>query len=160
MVLRAASAARRDARPTPNNRRTPCPDEYGFSSPHSCWQSPRLPAPPHEIAVFNSLTPDQQADVIEHLQSEQAEFDRLLAKWGPIHACETGRTYNWAINTGNGYYGGLQFSQDTWQRAGGLAYAPRADLARPIDQMRVADAWLARTSWAQWPHCSRVAGYR
>ena len=51
-------------------------------------------------------------------------------------ACESGG--NWAINTGNGYYGGLQFSADTWEAAGGLAYAPRADLASREQQIAVA----------------------
>ena len=43
-----------------------------------------------------------------HTEEERGEFYRLLDKWGPIHKCETGATYNWALNSGNGYYGGLQ----------------------------------------------------
>lgn len=76
--------------------------------------------------------------------------------------CESGQhtrsgpiagTANWHINTGNGYYGGLQFAQSTWANNGGLAYAPRADLATPEDQMTVAD----RIPLSQWPICKRYA---
>ncbi|MDT4979223.1 MAG: resuscitation-promoting factor RpfB, partial [Pseudonocardiales bacterium] len=47
--------------------------------------------------------------------------------WDAVAACESGG--NWAINTGNGFYGGLQFDSGTWLSNGGGAYAPRADLA-------------------------------
>ena len=53
-----------------------------------------------------------------------------------IAACESGG--NWSINTGNGYYGGLQFAQSTWVGAGGLEYAPRADLATREQQIAIA----------------------
>ena len=46
---------------------------------------------------------------------------------------------NWAINTGNGFYGGVQFNQNTWERHGGLRYAPRADLATPEEQIAIAE---------------------
>src|SRR5438105_13803867 len=52
---------------------------------------------------------------------------RSSVDWDAIAECESGG--NWSTNTGNGYYGGLQFSQTTWDGAGGLLYAPRADLA-------------------------------
>jgi LysM repeat protein len=67
--------------------------------------------------------------------------------WDAIAACESGG--NWAINTGNGYYGGLQFTQATWAGAGGLAYAPRADLATPAQQIAIA----SKLSIGNWPVC-------
>jgi LysM repeat protein len=70
--------------------------------------------------------------------------------WDRIAACESGG--NWAINTGNGYYGGLQFTQQTWAGAGGLAYAPRADLATPQQQIAVA----SKLSLGNWPVCGRL----
>jgi LysM repeat protein len=70
--------------------------------------------------------------------------------WDKIAACESGG--NWAINTGNGYYGGLQFTQATWAGAGGLAYAPRADLATPAQQIAVA----SNLSLSNWPVCGRL----
>jgi Transglycosylase-like domain len=78
--------------------------------------------------------------------------------WDTIAACESGG--NWAINTGNGYYGGLQFAQGTWEAHGGLAYAPRADLASPAEQIAVAERTLASQGWGAWPACSSRAGLR
>ena len=67
--------------------------------------------------------------------------------WDAIAECESGG--DWHINTGNGYYGGLQFSQSTWEAAGGLAYAPRADLATREQQIAVAST----LDLSHWPHC-------
>jgi LysM repeat protein len=61
--------------------------------------------------------------------------------WSGVAQCESGG--NWSINTGNGYYGGLQFSQGTWAAYGGTAYAPRADLASAGQQTAVAEKVLA-----------------
>ncbi|MFI1169069.1 transglycosylase family protein [Streptomyces sp. NPDC020801] len=58
------------------------------------------------------------------------------ADWDSIAACESGG--NWRANTGNGYYGGLQFAQSSWVAAGGLQYASRADLATRVEQIAVA----------------------
>ncbi|MFD7699275.1 transglycosylase family protein [Streptomyces caelestis] len=56
--------------------------------------------------------------------------------WDAIAACESGG--DWQANTGNGHYGGLQFTQSSWVAAGGLEYAPRADLATREEQIAVA----------------------
>ncbi|AYL40335.1 transglycosylase family protein [Streptomyces fungicidicus] len=56
--------------------------------------------------------------------------------WDAIAACES--SGNWQANTGNGHYGGLQFTQSSWEAAGGLKYAPRADLATRKEQITVA----------------------
>jgi nucleoid-associated protein YgaU len=76
--------------------------------------------------------------------------------WDAVAACESGG--NWATNTGNGYYGGLQFSASTWDGFGGTAYASRADEASPSEQMAIADKVVAAQGWGAWPVCSRVAG--
>lgn len=68
--------------------------------------------------------------------------------WYAIYECENGG-YGWAANTGNGYYGGLQFSQGTWDAAGGRQYAPRADLATPDQQISVAST----LPLSHWPTC-------
>ncbi|GAB91631.1 transglycosylase family protein [Gordonia rhizosphera] len=68
--------------------------------------------------------------------------------WDAVAQCESGG--NWAINTGNGYYGGLQFSQSTWEANGGSgnpAYASREE------QIRVAENVLATQGAGAWPHC-------
>jgi hypothetical protein len=56
--------------------------------------------------------------------------------WDAIAKCES--SGNWHANTGNGHYGGLQFTQSSWRAAGGLKYAPRADLATKSEQIATA----------------------
>lgn len=75
------------------------------------------------------------------------------ARWDAIASCES--SGNWAINTGNGYYGGLQFDQNTWERNGGLRYAGRADLATREEQIAIAEVTRARQGWGAWPVCGR-----
>ena len=76
--------------------------------------------------------------------------------WDAIASCEAGG--NWAINTGNGYYGGVQFDQGTWERNGGLRFAARADLATREEQITVAEVTRERQGWGAWPVCSGRAG--
>ena len=78
------------------------------------------------------------------------------ATWDAVADCESGS--DWAINTGNGYYGGLQFSDPTWDGHGGEAYAPRADLATREQQIAIAERTLADQGWSAWPTCSKRAG--
>ncbi|MGC9537826.1 transglycosylase family protein [Streptomyces sp. UG1] len=78
--------------------------------------------------------------------------------WGCVAQCESGG--NWHINTGNGHYGGLQFSQRTWEGFGGLKYAPRADLASRKEQITIARKVVAVQGWGAWPHCSRRYGLK
>jgi LysM repeat protein len=73
--------------------------------------------------------------------------------WTGVAKCESGG--NWSINTGNGYYGGLQFSASTWSAYGGGAYAPRADLASPAEQIAVAERVLVGQGIGAWPTCGR-----
>jgi hypothetical protein len=78
-----------------------------------------------------------------------------VATWDKVAACESGG--NWSINTGNGYYGGLQFSQSTWEAYGGLAYAGRADLATKKEQILIGEKVLARQGEGAWPTCGPAA---
>lgn len=80
------------------------------------------------------------------------------AAWDALSQCEAGG--NWAINTGNGFYGGVQFDQNTWERQGGLRYAPRADLATREEQIAIATVTQARQGWGAWPVCSGRIGAR
>jgi hypothetical protein len=73
--------------------------------------------------------------------------------WDGVAGCES--SGNWSINTGNGYYGGLQFSQSTWAAYGGLAYASRADLASKAQQIAVAERTLDGQGVGAWPSCGR-----
>ncbi|MFJ1794456.1 transglycosylase family protein [Kitasatospora griseola] len=76
--------------------------------------------------------------------------------WDRVAQCESGG--NWAINTGNGYYGGLQFSSSTWRAYGGSEYASRADQASRSQQIAVAERVLASQGPGAWPVCSGKAG--
>ena len=71
--------------------------------------------------------------------------------WTGVAECESGG--DWSINTGNGYYGGLQFSQSTWAAFGGTGLAPRADLATPAQQIEIAEKVLAGQGIGAWPTC-------
>jgi LysM repeat protein len=73
--------------------------------------------------------------------------------WTGVAQCESGG--NWGINTGNGYFGGLQFSQETWAGYGGTALAPRADLATSAQQVDVAEKVLAAQGIGAWPTCGK-----
>jgi len=68
--------------------------------------------------------------------------------WDRIAQCESGG--NWSINSGNGYYGGLQFDNQTWLGAGGGSYAPRADLASRTQQIAVANKVYADRGLQPW----------
>ncbi|PWI41805.1 transglycosylase family protein [Streptomyces sp. ICBB 8177] len=76
--------------------------------------------------------------------------------WDRIAACESGG--NWSINTGNGYYGGLQFSASTWAAYGGTRYAPVASGADRSEQIAIANKVQAAQGWGAWPVCSARAG--
>lgn len=78
------------------------------------------------------------------------------ADWNRLAQCESGG--NWSDNTGNGYYGGLQFTESTWQAYGGTAYAARPDLASSAAQMTIANRVLSAQGWSAWPACSASTG--
>jgi hypothetical protein len=78
------------------------------------------------------------------------------AVWDRIARCESGG--NWHINTGNGYYGGLQFSAGTWRAYGGGAYASTADRASRGQQIAIATKVQHSSGWGAWPVCARKAG--
>ncbi|MFE6223359.1 transglycosylase family protein [Streptomyces sp. NPDC057854] len=73
------------------------------------------------------------------------------SEWDRVAQCESGG--NWSINTGNGYYGGLQFSASTWAAYGGTAYAATADQASKSQQIAIAEKVLAGQGKGAWPSC-------
>ncbi|MBZ9641143.1 transglycosylase family protein, partial [Streptomyces sp. PSKA30] len=73
------------------------------------------------------------------------------SEWDAVAQCESGG--NWSINTGNGYYGGLQFSASTWAAYGGTQYAATADQATKAQQIQIAEKVLAGQGKGAWPHC-------
>jgi LysM repeat protein len=110
-------------------------------------------APPAPSTV-EVQTPSYRAPVTVKVQNYSPAVSAPAvsggSSWDRIAACESGG--NWSINTGNGYYGGLQFTQATWAGAGGLAYAPRADLATRDQQIAIA----SKLSLSNWPVCGRL----
>jgi hypothetical protein len=78
--------------------------------------------------------------------------------WDRLAQCESGG--NWAINTGNGYSGGLQFLGSTWLAYGGGEFAPRADLATRGEQITIAERIRGDVGYSAWPACSRSLGLR
>jgi resuscitation-promoting factor RpfA len=77
-------------------------------------------------------------------------------RWDRLAQCESGG--NWRANTGNGYYGGLQFSRRTWNAYGGRAYAATANNASRSQQIAVAEKVLRGQGWNAWPTCSKRMG--
>ena len=78
-----------------------------------------------------------------------------LRVWLDLARCESGG--NWSINTGNGYYGGLQFSLPTWRSVGGTGYPHEHSRETQIEMGR---RLQARSGWGSWPHCSAELGLR
>lgn len=78
--------------------------------------------------------------------------------WDALAECESGG--NWSINTGNGYYGGLQFSASSWLGAGGGKYAPLPHQASRAEQIATAEVLKQNGGWGHWPSCSSKLGLR
>jgi len=81
-----------------------------------------------------------------------------MRTWSRLAKCESGG--RWHINTGNGYYGGLQISPGTWRSFGGKRYAALPHGASKRQQVRVAKRIKRHQGWGAWPSCSRRIGLR
>ncbi|MEU7065366.1 transglycosylase family protein [Streptomyces sp. NPDC046161] len=79
-----------------------------------------------------------------------------VSTWDKVAQCEAGG--NWGINTGNGYYGGLQISMSTWRAFGGTQYASRPDQATKQQQILTGEKILAGQGQGAWPSCGPAAG--
>ncbi|TWE11643.1 transglycosylase family protein [Rudaeicoccus suwonensis] len=88
--------------------------------------------------------------------ASHAKADTPWNVWDRVATCESGN--NWSINTGNGFYGGLQFTQQTWLAFGGGQYASSAQYATRDQQILVAQATLRAQGPGAWPVCSVRAG--
>lgn len=93
----------------------------------------------------------------ERREAEVVSVPSSGANWDGLAQCESSGV--WDINTGNGYYGGLQFSSSTWLSFGGGRYASRADLASREQQIAVAEKVLAAQGRGAWPHCSSIGAW-
>ncbi len=104
-----------------------------------------------ERAAARQAAQQQQQPTAAPAPSQAPPAASGAVNWDAIAQCESGG--NWSINTGNGYYGGLQFTQQTWEAYGGLSYAPRADLASRAAQIAVAEKVYAAGGLGAWPVC-------
>ena len=94
---------------------------------------------------------DQQRLLLDYLVAvDQARHNDLVWRWSGVAQCESGG--NWAINTGNGYYGGVQFLLATWRSVGGQGYPHQNS---PGEQAYRAEILKNRSGLGQWPHCGR-----
>ncbi|GAA1497282.1 transglycosylase family protein [Paeniglutamicibacter kerguelensis] len=82
----------------------------------------------------------------------------VSATWKALAKCESGG--NWSINSGNGYYGGLQFSASSWAGAGGTKYAALPHQATAAEQVATAEKLRKSGGWGHWPACSSKLGLR
>jgi hypothetical protein len=120
--------------------------------------APRHRAPKSSRPVRNAaIAVTAAAAVAAPISSSLSSADAATGKtWNKLASCESGG--NWHINTGNGYYGGLQFSSGTWLAYGGGKYASRADLASREEQIAIAEKVLKNQGWGAWPACSARLG--
>lgn len=120
-----------------------------------------LPAAPQPVAVAQpqKKATNQQPQVRKRTTARPAQPAQAAqvdgGVWDRLAQCESGG--NWSINTGNGYSGGLQFSQSSWRGVGGSGLASQASKA---EQIARAEALKARQGWGAWPACSAKLGLR
>ena len=91
------------------------------------------------------------ANTAEHVTVGTKVRPATALNWDGLAGCEAGG--NWAINTGNGYYGGLQFNQGTWLANGGGQYAPYPHQATREQQIAIGAKLYEARGVAPWPHC-------
>ncbi|MGW4034335.1 transglycosylase family protein [Streptomyces sp. NPDC004838] len=108
----------------------------------------RRPSKATKIVAFAGITGVAVATPLMGATSASAA---TAAEWDKVAQCESGG--NWSINTGNGYYGGLQFSASTWAAFGGTQYASTADKASKSQQIQIAEKVLAGQGKGAWPTC-------
>ncbi|WP_411075479.1 transglycosylase family protein [Streptomyces sp. cmx-4-7] len=106
---------------------------------------------PSKAAQLAALVGVTGVAVAAPLMTAGAASAATASEWDRVAQCESGG--NWSINTGNGFYGGLQFTNSTWAAFGGTAYAPRADQASKSQQIAVAEKVLAGQGKGAWPSC-------
>ncbi|MEV7657568.1 transglycosylase family protein [Streptomyces anulatus] len=112
----------------------------------------RRPSKVTRIATLAGVT---GAAVAVPLMGATSASAASVETWDAVAQCESGG--NWSINTGNGYYGGLQFSQSSWAAAGGTQYASRADLASKDQQIATAEKLLDMQGPGAWA-CAGAGG--
>jgi len=124
----------------------------GYAPKHRAAKPARCNIP-RTAATTATLTVALASSAFLNTSTASAADDNT---WDALSRCES--SGDWHINTGNGYYGGLQFLQSTWEAFGGAQYAPRADLATREQQIATAEKVLDVQGWGAWPACSAGLG--
>lgn len=115
---------------------------------------------PVAVAPPQARTTTSAASVRQRAVKPQAAQPRPVATasgdvWDRIAQCESGG--NWSINTGNGYYGGLQFTPGSWRAAGGSGLPHQASREEQIERGKILQS---KQGWGAWPACTRKLGLR
>lgn len=116
------------------------------------------PAPTTTAVPPTTLPPPTTAPPTTRPPATTVPVPLPTGVWADLAQCESGG--NWSANSGNGYYGGLQFSLSTWAHYGGLLFAAYPHLATAGEQILVAEALVeaAGGSFGAWPHCQAELG--
>ncbi len=138
-------------RPAPEPAPAPAPAPVPAPEPAPVPAPEPAPVPAPEPAPVPAPAPEPAPQ-----PAPEPNYSSGSTVWDQIAQCESGG--NWAINTGNGYYGGLQFSASTWTGYGGGAYAPTANLASREQQIAIAEKVQAAQGWGAWPACASSLG--
>jgi len=115
----------------------------------------RIPRVDEVLQTRTMPTPAPKPIVVSQPIASSAPAVSSGSIWDQMSQCEAGGV--WSRNSGNGYYGGLQFSLSTWRAVGGQGLP--SDNSRE-EQIARAEILLARSGWGQWPACSRKLGLR
>ena len=110
----------------------------------------------HDV-VLNSKPKASARDMIRDKIPKPLVDPKIDNMLNELAQCES--RGNWDSNTGNGYYGGLQFDKSTWRANGGKKFAPTADKASPIEQKQIAEDLYHVSGWRPWPGCARKLGW-
>lgn len=111
---------------------------------------------PYDKAAYKPLVIPPPVVVSEYVETPKVAQNEAVAfsgVWDRLAQCESGG--RWNVNTGNGYYGGLQFNLSTWQSNGGTGY-PHENSRE--EQIRVAENLRARRGFSPWPACAAKLG--
>ncbi|NJQ02762.1 LysM peptidoglycan-binding domain-containing protein [Streptomyces zingiberis] len=117
----------------------------------------RRPAPPKSRRIVTFAGAAGTAAAMPLVIPSDSASAASVDTWEAVARCESGG--RWDINTGNGHFGGLQFKQSSWKAAGGLTYAPRADLATKEEQIAAAERLLALQGPGAWT-CAGAGGLK
>lgn len=132
-----------------------------ITKPTTTTTTTEKPHPKPPTTTTTVILPPVPKTTVPSTQPRKAPVKASGSVWDRLRLCEAPDwAGGWSANTGNGFYGGLQFHPDTWVGFGGTVYAPRADLATREQQIAIAEKVLARQGWGAWPACSRKLGLR